>query len=429
LVLSGNAKGVLSSLNLTKGLRLVTTTFERNKIETCLEDVPSHPKSEGGDVESVSFTPSNTPAQPISDEIEEEKEENAQEPETLKKAKNKPEFYEVVLGDKNKALGHSVSSGVFQDNYRAQIVAVRQASGGDRIGSELENLQLKLGDCVLVMAEESFFVRYSKSPEFFVVSACGLTIDHIPDDRFYITFPRVFSNVLTKLLTFSKLGKHYQPITAAFMDPEKAAVERADHSRRVNLPWYPYLSLIGFVIMIAYTAAKDIDLLIPAIIHALFNIVSGIITTEEALGSIEGSVYVMVAASLGLGAGIEKSGLARNVAKALTQGVTDKLSLCIITSLLTTFSTSVISNNAAAAIIYPLALATAKEIGMNFKPLALIVAIAASIDFATPFGYQTNLMVQGPGGYKCIDYAKFGLPLNLLLPVLLALNANWYYGV
>ncbi|MDP3180964.1 MAG: anion permease, partial [Bacteroidota bacterium] len=86
--------------------------------------------------------------------------------------------------------------------------------------------------------------------------------------------------------------------------------------------------------------------------------------------------------------------------------------------LITTIFTEVITNNAAAAIAFPVALAAATQMGVDPKPFFVAIAIAASMSFATPIGYQTNLIVQGIGNYKFLDFVKVGLPLNILIFIL-----------
>jgi di/tricarboxylate transporter len=83
--------------------------------------------------------------------------------------------------------------------------------------------------------------------------------------------------------------------------------------------------------------------------------------------------------------------------------------------LLTNLFTEAITNNAAAVLIYPIAKALAVDLDVDFLPFAIVIMIAASASFATPIGYQTNLMVYGPGGYRFTDYLRIGLPLNLLV--------------
>ena len=80
--------------------------------------------------------------------------------------------------------------------------------------------------------------------------------------------------------------------------------------------------------------------------------------------------------------------------------------------------TEMITNNAAAIIMFPIAFATANQLGLNFMPFAIAITMAASASFSTPIGYQTNLMVYGPGGYKFNDYFKIGIPLNLIMWVI-----------
>jgi di/tricarboxylate transporter len=82
---------------------------------------------------------------------------------------------------------------------------------------------------------------------------------------------------------------------------------------------------------------------------------------------------------------------------------------------LTTLFTEIITNNAAVALLFPIVMATADKLGVNPMPFIIAIMIAASASFATPLGYQTNLMVYGPGGYRFSDYLRIGIPLNLLM--------------
>jgi len=84
----------------------------------------------------------------------------------------------------------------------------------------------------------------------------------------------------------------------------------------------------------------------------------------------------------------------------------------------TLIATELISNNTAAALMLPLALSTAEQVDADYMPFVIVVMMGASAGFATPFGYQTNLMVYGPGGYKFMDYVKIGLPLDVIVGVI-----------
>ena len=137
---------------------------------------------------------------------------------------------------------------------------------------------------------------------------------------------------------------------------------------------------------------------------------------DQARRSIEWQVLLAIAASLGIGLALDKTGAAKAVAGSVIDllGSQPWLALVAIYGI-TLVVTEMVTNNAAAAIMFPFALATAKNLDVD--PMAFIVAImmAASAGFATPIGYQTNLMVYGPGGYKFSDYVRIGVPLDLLI--------------
>jgi di/tricarboxylate transporter len=106
------------------------------------------------------------------------------------------------------------------------------------------------------------------------------------------------------------------------------------------------------------------------------------------------------------------------------------LAALVAVYLLTSFFTELITNNAAAVLLFPIALATAADLGLDPKPFVIAIMVAASASFATPLGYQTNLMVYGPGGYRFGDYLRIGLPLNLLmlLTTCLIVPRVWSFG-
>ncbi|HET9679069.1 MAG TPA: SLC13 family permease, partial [Gammaproteobacteria bacterium] len=120
--------------------------------------------------------------------------------------------------------------------------------------------------------------------------------------------------------------------------------------------------------------------------------------------------------ALGIGEALQQSGAAATIATTLLDGVGSHpwvmlAGIYLITMLLT----ETITNNAAAVLMFPIAQALATTMGLNFIPFAVAITMAASASFATPIGYQTNLMVYGPGGYRFGDYLRFGLPMNALL--------------
>ena len=129
-------------------------------------------------------------------------------------------------------------------------------------------------------------------------------------------------------------------------------------------------------------------------------------------------MLLAIAASFALGAALDKSGAAKMIADTTTAlaGGHPWIALAII-YFVTLIVTELITNNAAAALMFPFALATARQLDVNYMPFVITVMMAASAGFATPIGYQTNLMVYGPGGYRFSDYLKVGVPLDILIGI------------
>jgi di/tricarboxylate transporter len=127
-------------------------------------------------------------------------------------------------------------------------------------------------------------------------------------------------------------------------------------------------------------------------------------------------VLIIIAAALGLSRALEKTGAAGLLADHLIDSLRGlgPMGLLAAIYLATSLITEMITNNAAAALMFPIAMAVAGRQGLDPMPFAVAIAVAASASFATPIGYQTNLMVYGPGGYRFSDFLKLGIPLNLL---------------
>ncbi len=147
-------------------------------------------------------------------------------------------------------------------------------------------------------------------------------------------------------------------------------------------------------------------------------LLTGCLNMRTAARSIDWGTLVVIASAIGLEAAVTRSGLADQIAGLLTSmgGDNPYLALGLI-FLGCTIMTNVITNNAAAAFMFPIALSTAAQLNVNFMPFAVTLMIAASGAFITPTGYQTNLMVWGPGGYAFTDFAKIGTVITLIMAV------------
>ncbi|MGV3723225.1 MAG: SLC13 family permease, partial [Actinomycetota bacterium] len=165
------------------------------------------------------------------------------------------------------------------------------------------------------------------------------------------------------------------------------------------------------------------ELVVAAFMVALLLIGSRCIAASDALESVDWQTLIGIAASFGLGKALEASGAADLIANVVV-GVTGSLGPFAVLAaiyLVTMVLTELVSNNAAAALMLPLGIAAAAHMGVSPRPFAFAVMFGATLAFATPIGYQTNLMVYGPGGYRFTDFTRIGLPLNILLWLLAVL--------
>lgn len=174
---------------------------------------------------------------------------------------------------------------------------------------------------------------------------------------------------------------------------------------------------INFICMIGTAALGLADIMTCALIAAFLMIITGCLQMRDAYRSMQGDVLLLIAGTIALGTAMEKSGASVVYADAflgLFAGLPPTAVLGGII-VLTSISTQILSNNATAVLLLPIAVSTALTIGVDPKPFIIGVCIGASACFASPLGYQTNLMVFVPGGYRFIDYLRLGIPLNLFI--------------
>ena len=178
-------------------------------------------------------------------------------------------------------------------------------------------------------------------------------------------------------------------------------------------------ALIGIVTLAALNVAP---ILLLAVLAVALVLVTGCIDAEEAFSFVDGRLLALIFSMLAVGAGLQNSGaitlLVDGIAPTLATLPPGVVIFCVF--LLTTVLTEVVSNNAVAVIMTPIAISLAAALGMDARPLVVAVMIAASCAFATPIGYQTNTLVYGPGGYRFTDFLRIGAPLNLIMSVVVS---------
>ena len=187
------------------------------------------------------------------------------------------------------------------------------------------------------------------------------------------------------------------------------------HKRRF---WWLAIVLIPLVVGVAALGVMDITK--AAILAVVVLLVSGVVTPQEAYRAIDWSVLILIAAFVPVGRAMIQTGAANLIASGvvslghLLPGEWAPLAALSLTYALASALTQIVSNNASAIILVPICLSLSSRFGADPRPFLMAVCFAASAEFMTPIGYQTNLMVYGPGNYRFSDYTRFGAPLNLM---------------
>ena len=289
-------------------------------------------------------------------------------------SKGESRTFEVVVAEGSPLVGSTIKAIDFRARYGAAVMAIHRADV--RLTEKIGETRLRSGDLMLVLADVDFARRWQGRDDFLLVS---MVSGGIPPRR--------------------------------------------NRARAVEL------ITIGLIVV---SGLGLLDLLKTSLIAALACIAIGAITPGEARRAINFDIVVLIAASFGLGAAMETSGLAGQAGQLLVNGLEPIGAIGILAGVLiaTMILTELLSNNAAAVLMFPIALAVANDAGLNFRPLAIAILIGASCSFLTPIGYQTNLLVFGMGGYRFRDFARLGAPLTLLtivaslilIPVVFPLN-------
>ena len=262
---------------------------------------------------------------------------------------------EAVVSDSFPLLGRSIREGRFRNRYDAAVIAV--ARGGRRLKRQLGDIVLRPGDTLLLEARPSFVEHQRNSRDFYLVS-------------------RV----------------------------EDSSPFRFDRGA---------IALAILIAMVVTVAIGWLSMLNAALLAAGLMLFTRCLRGENARRSVDWGVLVTIAAAFGVGQALASSGLAQIAAEAMTvlAGSNVTLNLALL-YLETALFSAVITNNAAAVLMFPVALGMAQNLGADLLPFAITIAMAASASFATPIGYQTNLMVYGPGGYRFTDFLRIGVPLT-----------------
>jgi di/tricarboxylate transporter len=203
---------------------------------------------------------------------------------------------------------------------------------------------------------------------------------------------------------------------AADMDMAAVSQPSVRAYRRRHAP-IAIVALIGIVLLAALGVAPILMLSVLAVSIVL---VTRCIDADEAFSFVDGRLLTLIFAMLAIGAALESSGAVALIVNAIAPSLSLLPPFLLVWAvyLLTSVLTELVSNNAVAVVVTPIAVGLAQAMGIDPRPLVVAVMVAASASFATPIGYQTNMLVYGPGGYKFTDFLRVGIPLNLSIGLL-----------
>ncbi|WVX47865.1 hypothetical protein ROLI_009380 [Roseobacter fucihabitans] len=206
---------------------------------------------------------------------------------------------------------------------------------------------------------------------------------------------------------------------AADMDMVDVSQPSARAFRRSHAP-IAILALAGIVILAAFNVAP---ILLLAVLAVALVLVTGCIDADEAFSFVDGRLLALIFAMLAVGAALQHSGAVALIVDAVSPSLMNMppTVVVLVVFVMTSTFTEVVSNNAVAVIMTPLAIGLGTALGLDPRPLVVAVMIAASCAFATPIGYQTNTLVYGPGGYRFTDFMRIGIPLNISMALIVSL--------
>ena len=272
---------------------------------------------------------------------------------------------EAIIAPNSMLVGRSIKESQFRSMFGAVVLALRHR-GGEVLREKISTARLKAGDALLIEVRKGSYERFKRNREFVVVSD-------------------------------------------------------------VDLPQYRKRKILPAIVIalgVVVTAATGVlPIVVSAIAGAALLVLTGCISLREAYDSVDWKIIFLLAGVLTLGAALEKSGAAALMAGFLLDTI-GKLGAVVMLSafyLIGSLLTELMSNNAAAALLAPIAVAAAASMGVDSRPFLFAIAFSASASFMTPVGYQTNTMIYAAGQYRFSDFLKVGTPLNIIFWILATL--------
>jgi len=272
---------------------------------------------------------------------------------------------EVVLSHESSLIGKTLKKANFRNKFNAAVIAIRR--GSEKLNGRLAEIKLKAGDTLILVTGSDFEKRDNLQRNFYFYS--------------------------------------------------KVEIGQQLSARRSAVVGLGFLAVIGLAALEIVPLVKGLMILLAVFLVTRF------VTATELRRRIPFDLYLTIGSSLGIAMVMMDTGTASLLAEAIMWvfsgwGLWGAL---IGVYLATVLLTELITNNASAALGFPIAVAVSEMMGVSVWPFIMVVAYGASASFMTPYGYQTNLMVYGPGGYKFVDYLKIGMPISIIYGLIVIL--------
>ena len=278
---------------------------------------------------------------------------------------------EVIVSNRSTIRNKTLKQVGFRALFDAGVVAIRR--DGAAISGKLGDLKIQAGDFLLLATGNDFARRDNIAKNFFIVSEQKI-------------------------------------------------------SRKLNR-WQEHFTLLGFLAVIGLAASSIVPLATGLLFYAASLVLLKISAVQEYKRNLPVNLMLVIAGALSLATALENSGLISLATSNLTPVIGDMnplyalVAVYVMTALLTEF----VTNNAAAALMFPFAYGIVNAMGLPIMPFALAVAFAASASFISPYGYQTNLIVFGASEYKFADFVKIGVPISITFGTIVLTLLNWVY--
>jgi di/tricarboxylate transporter len=373
---------------------------------------------------------------------------------------------ELRVQEDSKAIGRTVRELDISQRYDVTVLGLIR--GSERFNEDLRVIRLRAGDVLIARGAMPGMLRLRDDLGVALLTDVKLSDSELADEEQVVVEALISpaSSLIGRTLREVDFRRHYGGFVLAIRRAQATLRERLAHTplrfsdtllvmtsrarleelrahddlvvtteldvqlRRQRFWWLP-LALIPLIMVVA--AIGVVDIVVGILVSLVILMGSGAIKPRESYRAIDWSVVVFIAAFIPVGVAMDRTGLSRLLAQSVLVPVgwfPEALAPFVAISaiyLVGSLATAMITNNAAAIMLTPVAISMANTLEVAPRPFVMAVCFAASASFMTPTGYQTNMMVYGPGSYRYLDFTRFGAPLNLLFWVLATFLIPWFW--